>query len=55
MRFAFEIEVSRVEGKFASRDEIGEHIASEIEGMDISGLGADGESTYQIESVTDIS
>jgi len=36
MKFAFTVtaEVNRIEGKFASRDDIGEQIRSELEGCD---------------------
>ncbi len=47
------VELTRTEGKFASRDEMIEALRDEIEGMDpgeIYGLGADGESTYEITS-----
>jgi hypothetical protein len=47
-----EIVVERIEGKFASRDEIAEAIeealASTGEGESLSGLGADGNSEYEI-------
>lgn len=46
-----EIEVERVAGKFASRDEIEEAIVAEIEGAapgSVDGLGADGESEYEV-------
>ena len=49
-----EVEVERVEGKFASRDEIAEAIqevlASAGEGESLSGIGADGNSEYEITS-----
>ena len=49
-----EIEVERIEGKFASRDEIAEAIqealASAGEGESLSGIGADGTSEYEITS-----
>lgn len=55
-RFVVEVEVERVTGKFASRDEIVEALSTAIEegigGADLYGLGADGESEYE---VTDIS
>ena len=47
-----EVEVERVEGKFASRDEIAEAIQEALanvgEGESLSGLGADGNSDYEI-------
>lgn len=42
----------RIEGKFASRDEIVEVIQQELEsaidGLSIDGIGADGMSTYEV-------
>lgn len=51
MRFTFlvEVEVERVEGKFASRDEISEALLEALEGADpgsVDGVGADGSSSY---------
>ncbi len=47
-----EIVVERIEGKFASRDEIAEAIqdvlANTGEGESLTGLGADGASEYEI-------
>lgn len=46
-----EVEVERLEGKFASRDEMAEAIIEAIDGAnpyDLSGLGADGDSTYDV-------
>jgi hypothetical protein len=49
-----EVEVERTEGKFASRDEIAEAIQEALanagEGESLSGLGADGDSEYEITS-----
>lgn len=45
------IELERIEGKFASRDEMTEALIDELEGMDpgeIYGLGADGDTSYSI-------
>lgn len=54
-----EVEVERIEGKFASRDEIAEAIqealASAGEGDSLSGIGADGTSEYEIVSSTVVS
>ncbi|GAA4660363.1 hypothetical protein [Arthrobacter cryoconiti] len=52
-RFTFTVEVSteRTEGKFASREDQAQAILEELEGADpseISGIGADGDSTYEI-------
>lgn len=50
---AIDIEVERVEGKFASKDEIAEAIADELDAADpgtVSGVGADGASEYEITS-----
>lgn len=51
MRFKIEVEVERVTGKFAGRDEIEEILVSAIEEADLYGVGADGESEYEIVSV----
>lgn len=53
MKFSFtvEVEVSRIEGKFATRDEISEYLQEELDGMnpgEVDGVGADGESRYEI-------
>ncbi len=53
MKFTFtvEVEVQRVEGKFAAKDEIADYLREEIEGMDpgeVDGVGADGDSRYEI-------
>lgn len=53
MRFKIEVEVEveRVEGKFASRDEIEEQIVEAISDADpgtIDGVGADGDSSYEV-------
>jgi hypothetical protein len=49
-----EVEVERTEGKFASRDEIAEAIQEALanagEGESLSGIGADGNSEYEITS-----
>lgn len=52
MRFKLtvEIEVERIEGKFASRDEIEEQLIEALESADpgsVDGVGADGASTYE--------
>jgi hypothetical protein len=51
-----EVVVERVEGKFASRDEIAEAIQDTLanagEGDSLSGIGADGTSEYEIISST---
>lgn len=48
-----EVEVERVEGKFASRDEVAEQITDALEGADpssIDGIGSDGTSSYEVSS-----
>lgn len=55
MRFTFtvEIELNRTEGKFATRDEVGEQILEMIEGADpgsIDGVGPDSSSSYEVAS-----
>lgn len=46
------IEVNRVQGKFASRDEIEdafqEALEEAIDSIDLDGLGADGTSEYEV-------
>jgi len=45
------VEVERVSGKFASRDEIEEKLISVLEQADpgsIGGVGADGDSEYEV-------
>jgi len=53
MRFVFtvEVEVERVEGKFASRDEISEQIFEALQSADpssIDGVGSEGTSSYEV-------
>jgi hypothetical protein len=53
MRFLFEIEadVQRIEGKFATRDEIAEQIQGWLDNANeglIDGVGADGASSYEV-------
>jgi hypothetical protein len=53
MKFSFtvEVEVERVQGKFASRDEILEQLQEVVEGADpgsVDGVGADGDSEYEV-------
>lgn len=56
MRFKveLEIEVERIEGKFASRDEVAEALQEALAdvsvGESLSGLGADGASEYEVSS-----
>lgn len=50
-----DIDVDRVSGKFASRDEIEEALITMIEGANegsVSGVGADGDSEYEISDWT---
>ena len=47
--FTVTVELEREQGKFASRDEMGETLIEWLEGADegaIYGIGADGESNY---------
>jgi len=52
----FSIDVERVEGKFASRDEIEEAIQTAFQdavgNVNLSGLGADGTSEYEVTDAT---
>lgn len=48
-----EVEVERISGLFAPKDEIADQILSEIEGADpgsVTGVGANGDSEYEIVS-----
>lgn len=49
-KVTIDVEVQRVQGKFASRDDIQGSIQEELEQTepDLSGLGADGDSEYEI-------
>lgn len=51
MQFTITVEVERIQGKFASRDEIGEALVEAVEGAMLDGLGADGDSEYEMVSV----
>lgn len=53
MRFSFTVvvEVERMQGKFASRDEVAEQIATTLESANpdsIDGVGADGSTEYSV-------
>lgn len=50
--FTIEVTVERVAGKFAPRDEIADALATAVEDADLYGLGADGESEYNVEDVS---
>jgi hypothetical protein len=55
MRFDFlvSVEAERVEGKFASRDEVAEELSSALENADpgsVDGIGADGTTSYEVTS-----
>lgn len=52
MQFTFivRVEVSREEGKFASRDELAEQFVGEIEGADPGQIEGDEGGTYSVES-----
>lgn len=60
MQFKYQVEftIERVSGKFASRDQIQQVLMEALEEIDIdlSGLGADGESEYEVtdSSVTEL-
>ena len=50
-RYVIDVECERTEGKFASRDEIGEQIEQMLNDANygtIDGIGADGTSSYEI-------
>jgi hypothetical protein len=51
LEYRVTVEIERLQGKFASKDEITEAILEEIRGANpdsIDGLGADGTSEYEI-------
>lgn len=53
MKFTFtvEVEVQRVQGKFATRDEVEEQVSEWLEGANegtVDGVGADGDSEYEV-------
>jgi hypothetical protein len=55
VRFTYtvEVEVERVEGKFASRDEVAEQLQEALDSADpgsIDGIGADSASNYEVQS-----
>jgi hypothetical protein len=52
VRFTYtvSVEVSRIEGKFASRDELGEQIAEAIESADPGSLSGDNGGEYEVVS-----
>ena len=52
MKFTFKVEVEadRTEGKFASRDDIGEQIRAEIEGADPGTVEGENGGQYEITS-----
>jgi len=53
LTFTVEVEVERVQGKFASRDEISEQLLEAVEGADpgsVDGVGVDGDSEYEVTS-----
>lgn len=49
-QFLVTVEVSRSEGKFASRDELGEQIKEAIEQSDPSQLTGDNEGQYNVDT-----
>lgn len=52
MRFTFvvEVEVERVEGRFASRDDIGEQLRAELEGADPGSITGENDGEYGVVS-----
>lgn len=48
MEFTIRVEVERESGKFASRDDIGEALVEAVQEADLSSLGVDGDSIYNI-------
>ncbi len=50
-RLTITVELSRVAGLFAGRDELGEAIRDAIQDADLSGLGPQGDSEYQVDDI----
>lgn len=51
IRVTIDVELERIQGKFASRSEMAEAIIDELEGADpgsIYGIGADADSDYEV-------
>lgn len=51
IKFEVTVDVDRVTGKFATKDEIADYIAEELHNANpstIDGIGADGESEYEV-------
>lgn len=54
-RFNVTIEVERIEGKFATRDEIADYLRDELESAipgEVDGVGADGDTRYDVTDST---
>lgn len=51
-RLTITVELSHVAGLFAGRDELAEVIRDAVQDVDLSGLGAQGDSEYQVDDVT---
>ena len=47
-----EVELTRNEGRFVSKDELVEALAGEVEGMELTVSTDNGESVFSIDSVT---
>lgn len=54
MQFTVTVNYDRTQGKFAGRDEIAETIEQALQevDIDISGIGADGDSEYEVSDVS---
>ena len=57
MKFTFTVtvEVERIEGKFAPKDEIADALRDEIESANpgsVDGVGADGDTSYEVTEFT---
>ena len=48
MTFTVEVEVERVQGKFASKDELAEQIQAELEGVNPGTLDGENEGMYDV-------
>lgn len=53
-RYKVTVDVGRITGKFVSREDIADAITEALEALepDLSGLGADGDSEYEVAELT---
>jgi hypothetical protein len=51
-RLTITVELSKTAGLFVGRDELAEVIRDAVQDVDLSGLGSQGDSEYQVDDVT---